>query len=69
MRRAGPAADVAWAAPADGAAKLGKVAYALDGGVFAAGALLDWLARDLGLARRRRRPRGGRRGRRATAPA
>jgi len=26
------------------------VQYALDGGVFAAGALLDWLARDLGLA-------------------
>jgi glycerol kinase len=30
---------------------LGEVAYALDGGVFAAGALLDWLSRDLGLAR------------------
>jgi glycerol kinase len=27
-----------------------EVAYALDGGVFAAGSLLDWLARDLGLA-------------------
>ncbi len=28
-----------------------NVEYALDGGVFSAGALLDWLARDLGLAR------------------
>ncbi len=28
-----------------------SVEYALDGGVFSAGALLDWLARDLGLAR------------------
>jgi glycerol kinase len=35
---------VAWAAPD------GEVSYALDGGVFAAGSLLDWLARDLGLA-------------------
>ncbi len=29
---------------------VGEVSYALDGGVFAAGSLLDWLARDLGLA-------------------
>jgi glycerol kinase len=28
----------------------GKVEYALDGGVFTAGALLEWLSRDLGLA-------------------
>jgi glycerol kinase len=28
----------------------GKVEYALDGGVFTAGALLEWMARDLGLA-------------------
>ncbi len=51
---------VAWAAPGPGdsagaeheaADGLGEVAYALDGGVFAAGALLDWLAHDLGLAR------------------
>ncbi len=28
----------------------GKVEFALDGGVFTAGALLDWLSRDLGLA-------------------
>jgi glycerol kinase len=28
----------------------GAVEYALDGGVFTAGALLDWLSRDLGLA-------------------
>jgi glycerol kinase len=37
---------VAWSAPDDG-----PVAYALDGGVFAAGALLDWLSEGLGLAR------------------
>lgn len=35
---------VAWAGA-------GEVAYALDGGVFTAGALLDWLAGALGLAR------------------
>ncbi len=34
---------VAWAGPGD------AIAYALDGGVFTAGALLEWLARDLGL--------------------
>jgi glycerol kinase len=28
----------------------GRVEYALDGGVFTAGALVDWLSRDLGLA-------------------
>ncbi len=54
---------VAWAAPAaagyvpgdvaeggsvgDG---VGEISYALDGGVFAAGSLLDWLAEGLGLA-------------------
>lgn len=54
-RAAQPASDgtllptVAWAAP-DGAGAIGAVCYALDGGVFSAGALLDWLARDLGLA-------------------
>jgi glycerol kinase len=41
---------VAWAAP-DRDGRVGEVAYALDGGVFAAGALLDWLAGGLGLAR------------------
>jgi glycerol kinase len=40
---------VAWAAP-DAAGDVGEVAYALDGGVFAAGSLLDWLAEGLGLA-------------------
>ncbi len=40
---------VAWAA-ADAGGGLGKVAHALDGGVFAAGSLLDWLATGLGLA-------------------
>lgn len=40
---------VAWAAP-DGDGGIGEVAYALDGGVFAAGSLLDWLAGGLGLA-------------------
>jgi glycerol kinase len=40
---------VAWAAPdADGG--VGEVSYALDGGVFAAGSLLDWLSEGLGLA-------------------
>jgi glycerol kinase len=40
---------IAWAAP-DGAGRPGRISHALDGGVFAAGALLDWLARDVGLA-------------------
>lgn len=30
--------------------QVGEIAYALDGGVFAAGSLLDWLAEGLGLA-------------------
>lgn len=42
-------ATVAWAEPdADG--EIADIAYALDGGVFSAGALLDWLAAGLGLA-------------------
>jgi glycerol kinase len=55
---------VAWAGPgaggldideeaatsASGDGRLGEVSYALDGGVFAAGSLLDWLAQGLGLA-------------------
>ncbi len=40
---------VAWA-QADAGGGVGGVAYALDGGVFAAGSLLDWLAGGLGLA-------------------
>ena len=40
---------VAWAAPSANGA-VGEVAHALDGGVFAAGSLLDWLASGLGLA-------------------
>jgi len=40
---------IAWAAP-DGVGGIGEVAHALDGGVFAAGSLLDWLAGGLGLA-------------------
>jgi len=40
---------VGWAAPG-GAGGIGEVAHALDGGVFAAGSLLDWLAYGLGLA-------------------
>ena len=40
---------VAWASP-DAHGGVGEVAYALDGGVFAAGSLLDWLAEGLGLA-------------------
>ena len=34
---------IAWASP-DEAGGVGEVAHALDGGVFAAGSLLDWLA-------------------------
>jgi glycerol kinase len=40
---------VAWALPGP-AASIGEIAHALEGGVFSAGSLLDWLARDLGLA-------------------
>jgi glycerol kinase len=46
---AGLLPTVGWAAP-DRSGGVGEVAYALDGGVFAAGALLDWLAQGLGLA-------------------
>ena len=35
---------------AGGGGGVGEVSYALDGGVFAAGSLLDWLAEGLGLA-------------------
>jgi glycerol kinase len=45
---AGLLPTVAWAAPAGEG--IGEVTHALDGGVFAAGALLDWLAETLGLA-------------------
>jgi glycerol kinase len=43
---------VAWAGPptAHGAGPVGAIDYAIDGGVFSAGALLDWLAAGLGLA-------------------
>jgi glycerol kinase len=40
---------VAWAAP-DRDGGVGEISHALDGGVFAAGSLLDWLASGLGLA-------------------
>jgi glycerol kinase len=40
---------VAWALP-DAAGAVGEIAHALDGGVFAAGSLLAWLAEGLGLA-------------------
>jgi glycerol kinase len=40
---------VAWAGPRPEGG-IGEIAYALDGGVFAAGSLLDWLAERLGLA-------------------
>jgi glycerol kinase len=46
---AGLLPTVAWAAP-DAGDGVGDVAYALEGGVFAAGALLDWMAQGLGLA-------------------
>jgi glycerol kinase len=40
---------VAWAAP-DAGGGIGAVAHALDGGVFAAGSLLEWMTGELGLA-------------------
>jgi len=40
---------VAWAAP-EAAGGIAEIAYALEGGVFAAGSLLEWLSQDLGLA-------------------
>jgi glycerol kinase len=40
---------VAWATP-DPAGGIGEISYALEGGVFAAGSLLEWLSADLGLA-------------------
>ncbi len=40
---------IAWAAP-DERGGIGEIAHALDGGVFAGGSLLDWLAQRLGLA-------------------
>jgi glycerol kinase len=46
---AGLLGTIAWATP-DGADGVGEVSYALDGGVFAAGSLLDWLCEGLGLA-------------------
>jgi glycerol kinase len=46
---AGLLPTVAWAT-ADRSGALDEISYALDGGVFAAGALLDWLAQGLGLA-------------------
>jgi glycerol kinase len=64
-RAEGLLTTVAWAAPGTGDrpdicseagttasddARLGEVSYALDGGVFAAGSLLDWLAQGLGVA-------------------
>jgi glycerol kinase len=49
VRAGGLLPTVAWAAP-DAVGGVGEVAYALDGGVFAAGSLLDWLAEGLGLA-------------------
>jgi glycerol kinase len=53
VRAHGLLPTIAWAAPADGGGnpEIGEVAHALDGGVFAAGSLLDWLAGRLGLAR------------------
>jgi glycerol kinase len=49
VRAGGLLPTVAWAAP-DATGNVGEVAHALDGGVFAAGSLLDWLATGLGLA-------------------
>jgi glycerol kinase len=49
VRAQGLLPTVAWAAPGSGERGIGEVAYALDGGVFAAGSLLDWLSAGLGL--------------------
>jgi glycerol kinase len=49
LRAPGLLPTVAWAGPAAGGG-IGEIAHALDGGVFAAGALLDWLAGGLGVA-------------------
>jgi glycerol kinase len=49
VRAGGLLPTVAWASP-DAVGGVGAIAHALDGGVFAAGALLDWLAEGLGLA-------------------
>jgi len=46
---AGLLPTIAWAAP-DREGRVGAIAHALDGGVFSAGSLLDWLAGGLGLA-------------------
>jgi glycerol kinase len=59
VRAQGLLPTVAWAAPSvagesgHGGGRnddVGEISYALDGGVFAAGSLLDWLATGLGLA-------------------
>jgi glycerol kinase len=57
VRASGLLPTVAWAAPSEVNAAgggertgIGEVSHALDGGVFAAGSLLDWLATGLGLA-------------------
>lgn len=49
LRASGLLPTIAWAGPGPHGTP-GEVAHALDGGVFAAGALLDWLAQGLGLA-------------------
>lgn len=49
LRANGLLPTIAWAAP-DAAGGVGEISHALDGGVFAAGSLLDWLAAGLGLA-------------------
>jgi glycerol kinase len=49
VRARGLLPTVAWARP-DRSGGVGEVCHALDGGVFAAGTLLDWLAGGLGLA-------------------
>ncbi len=47
VRESGLLPTVAWAGP-DAGGGVGSVSYALDGGVFSAGSLLDWLSRLLG---------------------
>jgi glycerol kinase len=50
VRASGLLPTVAWAL-GDASGTIEAVSYALDGGVFAAGSLLDWLSGSLGLAR------------------
>ena len=57
-----PRAGRAACSPRSPGGSTGRMEYALDGGVFAAGAMLEWMCRELGLARRSRRRSASSRG-------